>query len=410
MTDKKRSRKDEADNDNGDTNIQNKVYININELICPITREIFNRPVTANDGFTYEEWAISKCLSGDEDENKSPMTRESITSYHENKIVKTLVNQLLELRPELKEEQFDQEVYNDYLKNRECCIKLLGYNNFIKFSCATDIRLLDNTGSNGYVIAYLSKNCRDVEIFENILKNSFDLNCRNREGCTPMYYIAKYASKDIIIMSIKAGAEPFNLSTRYGPTNIINLINENKDISEDDKMKIIYHLLDNNLFIKVFINDPIIIIVCQEFEELFQQIMKKIINDDALYKLIGLDFIVEMINSDITYVNLNYILDGILSLDLSTEKIYEYYTDNSRKKFTYMNQHVGYIYEGIRDSDEYDDDQKITLLRKIKELLEKVNIDKIDAMLLNYNTEKQHEIIRNNKEMHIRVFDEFMNK
>ncbi|MCJ7637140.1 MAG: hypothetical protein MUO21_06580, partial [Nitrososphaeraceae archaeon] len=42
-----------------------KIRIEYDELVCPITKEIFNRPVTTNDGFTYEEWSIRQILDSD---------------------------------------------------------------------------------------------------------------------------------------------------------------------------------------------------------------------------------------------------------------------------------------------------------------------------------------------------------
>ena len=120
-----------------------KLHIDIAELICPISKEIFYKPVTTNDGFTYEEWAIKQIL--DSHNKVSPITREAITSYCENKIAKNLVNNILEQNPELKKDQFSEDIYNDYLQNKKYCVGLLKNKNYGKFSEIKNIHLVDST-------------------------------------------------------------------------------------------------------------------------------------------------------------------------------------------------------------------------------------------------------------------------
>ncbi|ARF10014.1 hypothetical protein Indivirus_8_4 [Indivirus ILV1] len=392
---------------------QNKVFIDINELICPITREIFSRPVTANDGFTYEEWAISKCVSADNDNEKtSPITREPITSYCENKIVKSLVTKLFEINPELKKDQFDQIIYNDYLQNKEACIKFLEHGNFTKFSEVTDIRLLDYATSSGYIITHIVKKCQDIAIFKIILSHSFDLNCKSREGFSPMYYITKNGNKNHIMAAIDVGAEVFNFSNRLqGSSNIIYVLTKNNTISHSEKNFLINYFLENGLLLKIFIDNPSSLISYMSEQDIFIRSINQIIeNECALYKLVGLDFIVDMINSDVSYDDLTYILDKLLMLELSKEKIYEYYVFKKNCiSFPYISEHVKNIYEGTIESDNYDNDQKIKLLRKIKELLININVNSIDEMILKYNIECQHKIISNNNKSNDEIFDNYMN-
>ncbi|CAF2406145.1 unnamed protein product [Rotaria sp. Silwood2] len=51
--------------------------IDIDEITCPITKDIFVDPVMANDGFTYERAAITKWIL---ENGTSPCTREPLDS------------------------------------------------------------------------------------------------------------------------------------------------------------------------------------------------------------------------------------------------------------------------------------------------------------------------------------------
>jgi hypothetical protein len=59
-------------------------------LICPITLELFNDPVIAQDGNTYERKAISEWIS---QHGKSPITTKSISINHltPNDVIKDAV-------------------------------------------------------------------------------------------------------------------------------------------------------------------------------------------------------------------------------------------------------------------------------------------------------------------------------
>lgn len=65
------------------------------ELLCPITNEIMNSPVTADDGFTYEKTAIKEWF--DRGKTTSPMTNEELHSKDlmENRDLKLKIDEFL---------------------------------------------------------------------------------------------------------------------------------------------------------------------------------------------------------------------------------------------------------------------------------------------------------------------------
>jgi len=70
-------------------------------IYCPITRQIFNDPVIAEDGFVYERTEIQKWL---DTKSSSPITRESMgKNLNKCNYMKQLVKSHLETHPEEKD-------------------------------------------------------------------------------------------------------------------------------------------------------------------------------------------------------------------------------------------------------------------------------------------------------------------
>lgn len=81
-----------------------QITIDNNDIYCPILKCIFNDPVIAGDGHTYEREAIQKWL---EENGTSPITREYIEPiYYSNMFMKNIVDQVLFNNPDLKCEQY----------------------------------------------------------------------------------------------------------------------------------------------------------------------------------------------------------------------------------------------------------------------------------------------------------------
>src|SRR5579885_2303495 len=113
-----------------------KICLDSKDLFCPITKQMYCNPVTTDDGFTYEKWAIDNLIKNN---FPSPMTREPIHNYFENKLVENLINNFLNENSEFKKLQFDEKLYIDYSENKKECHKLLANKNFSKFCEYKDI-------------------------------------------------------------------------------------------------------------------------------------------------------------------------------------------------------------------------------------------------------------------------------
>lgn len=140
-------------------------------IICPITQHIFYRPVITSDGFTYEEHAIREVMSKT---NKSPMTQEYLTNeIIENKSIKRIVGDILEDHPEYKDEQFPDDFYVGYDKNRNKII------NFIKHGPVDEILKYKRFQLNDLIsIKTLLNWClttAPLNVAYHILSNSIDL-------------------------------------------------------------------------------------------------------------------------------------------------------------------------------------------------------------------------------------------
>ena len=67
--------------------------LNTELLYCPITRQLFNKPVIASDGITYEKNAIKKWLRTNVN---SPISRiELKNELFDNRLIRNIINDLL---------------------------------------------------------------------------------------------------------------------------------------------------------------------------------------------------------------------------------------------------------------------------------------------------------------------------
>ena len=74
-------------------------------LTCPITTQIFLKPVMTNTGITYEKEAICKWLKQSQ---KCPQTNGKITSICESFLIKNLVEAYLNANPDKKIDQYKE--------------------------------------------------------------------------------------------------------------------------------------------------------------------------------------------------------------------------------------------------------------------------------------------------------------
>ena len=361
--------------------------LDIEELICPITKEIFNRPVTADDGFTYEEWSIRQILESESDKKISPMTREKISSYCENKIVKSIIVKFLEENPEFTVDQFPSTNYTDYLLNKKYCIKLLFNKNYLKFSEIKNIHLFDNIMYHTTIIKYICERYEKIEVvlFKSILSNSFDLNCKESKNVnTPLYYIASMCTIPYIIAAIETGAEVTNVSEK----SLIDIIMENKLITVDNRQKIFGFLLDNGYMLKIFNDKPESLFISDTgyFRKLFDQIMT---DTYSFYRFIDINTILNMCYS-CSIITTNRLLDQINTMDISIDKLYEYYKN---RNITHISHYIEKIYSEIMreiEEEKIDKQVKIDLIKRIRSFLfDRLCIDKLELMLIKNDIERR---------------------
>lgn len=227
-------------NDELEDNFKNKkICVSSLDIVCPITKEIFCIPVTSNDGFTYEKFAIDKILA---ETRVSPMTRESLTSYCENKIMRRVVKEFLEINPEYKSLQFKNDDYYDYTANKAHAIRLLVHKNFMEFSKYRNIVLSDHYSDyhRDLVMDTVIYHCTDDDLLIKIIDNSIDYG-------VAMCLIIELCSKKIILHMIDKGADIYNL----GPNkdSIIHLLQQRTNLNDADKKEIIMYILNKNMLV-----------------------------------------------------------------------------------------------------------------------------------------------------------------
>ena len=72
-------------------------------LSCPITKDIFNKPVVASDGFSYEKYAIQHVLKSRTP--KSPITRKPLSrTLYPNKSIESMIDEFKKASKEFQDE------------------------------------------------------------------------------------------------------------------------------------------------------------------------------------------------------------------------------------------------------------------------------------------------------------------
>ena len=169
-------------------------------LICPLTKNIFNDPVVADDGFTYEKEAISSWLKNN---SSSPLTREYIRKkLTSNKVIKT---QCMEFFDKVKNncDTIIQNNYpNDYKKSIDVYANAYEYTGstiFLEFIYKTSDNVTDiDSRINNYLKKYAEHLCEtSTKEFTNIS----ELSCGN---------ILKLKYKDQDQNSIDTASKIFN--------------------------------------------------------------------------------------------------------------------------------------------------------------------------------------------------------
>ena len=162
---------------------------NIHEnLVCPITRELFRNPVTLQDGITYEFQAIQEWLKN---HVTSPITGEKVVLHNKiNIIVKNIVD--------IYEKQNNDDTITRYPF----------YSNLLTFNKAQFIKLEHISDQKDYL-------------------EKVDLECETSDGLRPIHFLCRYSTPEMIRYIIDKGVDlECETSDRWRPIHFL-LYNSN---------------------------------------------------------------------------------------------------------------------------------------------------------------------------------------
>ena len=232
---------------------------NLSYFYCPLSKELYNEPVIASDGFTYEKTIIVEWLQ----KNKtSPLTRENITKeLITNMIIKQQIAELLSTNPELKLEQF--KLLPDYKKitnplyyslifdHTHFDIEPLLIEGFIKpenekyithiINHAVDLNVNNSKGTTLLIQALIHK--LSLDIIKLLVSKHVNLDlCDNITGIYPIHYAIQNSSQEIVKYLIDLpvnlevtdnnGKRPIHYMLVYEKNKMIKYI-LNKGVSTD---------------------------------------------------------------------------------------------------------------------------------------------------------------------------------
>ena len=175
--------------------------LNIELFICPLTNQIFNDPVIAEDGQLYERSAIEQWFS----ENKiSPLSRKVIhTTLVESYTIKNILDSLLKKNPDLKLQQFKLD--NSHQMNVNTIIKLINsgqYNKLLNYAKFDFNIFMKNTIVFGGLLSQAPN-----DILKYVIDNTIDIDCKNKIGTKPIHLICNNCNYDIIKYVFEKGAD-----------------------------------------------------------------------------------------------------------------------------------------------------------------------------------------------------------
>jgi hypothetical protein len=208
-------------------------------LICPITQEIFNEPVICEDGHTYEKDAILEWFKHND---TSPITRLVIarkftTNYALKKIVndyKLKSNNQISVKSIRYEKEYEDFREQEEYEEPQTKISYLDIN-FTNLSDYEIIRTLNN-GHKFYIIyEHLSINIfKNNTIMKLIIDKTIDLENEDQYGYRPIHYICQYSTPEMIKYIIDKGVNlesktnegmrPIHLICRFSTQEIIDYI------------------------------------------------------------------------------------------------------------------------------------------------------------------------------------------
>lgn len=246
-----------------------QVSIDVANVKCPISQQIFLNPVLGDDGYTYEEDEIKKWM---QKKQVSPFGDAPLTKVIPNKLVKILVNEFLKSNPEQKEDQYvPTRFHKNYIaevgrimKNKEY-EKLLFYTKFeldelyklefgiflelastkiVKYVIDNSVDLEVKSVKGSRLIHFVSYHSKSRRIHRHVIRKGVDLEAENIERSRPIHYACKNAELKTIERLVKKGVNlisigyrgwtPLHYAARHNTRNVIEHL---ADISDSKNTK-----------------------------------------------------------------------------------------------------------------------------------------------------------------------------
>lgn len=235
-------------------------------FVCPISCQLFNKPVLAEDGYFYEESEIRKWLKTND---KSPMTNiymgKSLRCSH---LISSLLEKFYEENPCDLDNRFDIDDQMDILRNHIVNKDYWKIMEFVNIDLGYfDAGLLKEIIINGssQIIKHLIDNASNIEVeYSNkwklihyicryskpkmvkyIIDRGVDLECENRNKWRPIHFICRYSTPKMIKYIIDKGVDlecedrskwrPIHFICRYSTPEMMKyIIDKGVDLECED--------------------------------------------------------------------------------------------------------------------------------------------------------------------------------
>lgn len=343
------------------------VTIDPSDFMCPITKQIFLKPVICDDGYTYEEDAIEGILNTTK---ISPMNRKEITSHYVNKSMMENIDKFFAANPGFKKLQYE-EPSKSCLSSMTKAMQYLDNKNFSEFCKYTEIPL-NHESDRCTTIFVISRYCDNIGHFEKILENSIDLNVKDDSDYLPIYYISKYCRKDIILMALKKGAVFVDVCKDN--RSIVPYVLINDKLGCYDMAEIILYLMTVNY----------------DFESRdIESIVNKLGNDANIMKLFkridkmlpyivfDFKFIQTRLQFGVTHENVQQFVnefrndvDKLIESNSSEKYFNDYILSNKKENMTKLEAEVRKCFTAIRANNALSKEEKIGMYRSIDDIFE----------------------------------------
>ncbi|MGB6975863.1 MAG: ankyrin repeat domain-containing protein [Gammaproteobacteria bacterium] len=182
------------------------------ELRCPITQDLFKKPIRASDGCTYEETAITEWVKRG---GTSPVTRQSLdATFTPDEDKQKEIEQFFKKNNLCTQQQFLQAMLNGDISQ-------VNY---------PDNYLFEATDSYGNTALHLAAAGGHVELVKQLLAEGVNLEACDYNGDTPLHCAAMRGQDKVVKVLIEAGANttawnknnlaPLNIATLYGQDKV----------------------------------------------------------------------------------------------------------------------------------------------------------------------------------------------